>query len=108
MAWPWRPGCQDCSHCLLADVAFKTGKACTGISGIRPGAYGSTDYLHITESVSDVIRVHSNIYHPDYVVVVDETLLHTVDVTAGLKEAGGYHCKYTKINRRDHAAVKWL
>ena len=29
------------------------------------------------------IRVHSNIYTPDLVVVVDETLLHTVDVTAG-------------------------
>lgn len=25
---------------------------------------------------------------PDYVAVVDETLLHTVDVTAGLKETG--------------------
>ena len=37
---------------------------------------------------SDVIRVHSNIYHPDYVVVVDETLLDSVDVTAGLKETG--------------------
>ena len=32
--------------------------------------------------------VHSNIYDPDYVVVVDETLLHTVDVTAGLRENG--------------------
>ena len=28
------------------------------------------------------------IYHPDYVVVVDETLLHSVDVTNGLKEDG--------------------
>lgn len=28
--------------------------------------------------------VHSNIYNPDYVVVVDETLLESVDVTAGL------------------------
>ncbi|MDO4555366.1 MAG: 2-oxoacid:acceptor oxidoreductase family protein, partial [Lachnospiraceae bacterium] len=37
---------------------------------------------------SDVIRVHSNIYDPDYVAVVDETLLHTVDVTAGLKPDG--------------------
>ena len=33
-------------------------------------------------------RVHSNIYNPDYVVVVDETLLHSVDVTAGLSEEG--------------------
>ena len=36
----------------------------------------------------DVIRVHSNIYTPDLVVVVDETLLESVDVTAGLKENG--------------------
>ena len=34
------------------------------------------------------IRVHSNIYDPDYVVVVDETLLHAVHVTDGLKEEG--------------------
>ena len=32
--------------------------------------------------------VHSNIYYPDYVVVVDETLLDSVDVTAGLSEDG--------------------
>ena len=37
---------------------------------------------------ADKIRVHSNIYTPDYVVVVDETLLATVDVTAGLKKEG--------------------
>jgi pyruvate ferredoxin oxidoreductase gamma subunit len=37
---------------------------------------------------TDKIRVHSNIYHPDYVVVVDETLLDSVDVTAGLKKTG--------------------
>ena len=34
------------------------------------------------------IRVHSNIYTPDLVVVVDETLLESVDVTAGLKVNG--------------------
>ena len=31
---------------------------------------------------------HSNIYDPQYVVVVDETLLEAVDVTKGLKEDG--------------------
>ncbi len=34
------------------------------------------------------MRVHSNIYEPDFVAVVDDTLLHTVDVTMGLKEDG--------------------
>ena len=39
--------------------------------------------------ISDVpCTVHSNIYTPDYVVVVDESLLHTVDVTAGLNPEG--------------------
>ncbi|HPF21234.1 MAG TPA: 2-oxoacid:acceptor oxidoreductase family protein, partial [Syntrophomonas sp.] len=32
--------------------------------------------------------IHSNIYEPDYVVVVDETLLDSVDVTGGLKKDG--------------------
>ena len=34
------------------------------------------------------IRVHSNIYQPDYSVVVDESLLEVVNVTAGLKKTG--------------------
>ena len=33
-------------------------------------------------------NIHSNIYDPDYVVVVDETLLESVDVTAGLSPDG--------------------
>ena len=35
------------------------------------------------------IRVHSNIYEPDFVVVVDEGLLDVVHVTDGLKKDGG-------------------
>ena len=72
---------------LLADVAFKTGKHVQGFPEYGPERMGApiTAYNRIS---SDVIRVHSNIYDPDYVAVVDETLLHTVDVTAGLKENG--------------------
>ena len=72
---------------LLADVAFKTGKNVQGFPEYGPERMGApiTAYNRIS---SDEIRVHSNIYHPDYVVVVDETLLQTVDVTAGLKEQG--------------------
>ena len=70
---------------LLADVAFKTGKHVQGFPEYGPERMGApiTAYNRIS---SDVIRVHSNIYDPDYVAVVDETLLHTVDVTAGLKK----------------------
>ncbi len=72
---------------LLADVAFKTGKNVQGFPEYGPERMGApiTAYNRIS---SDVIRVHSNIYHPDYVVVVDETLLDSVDVTAGLKTTG--------------------
>ena len=72
---------------LLADVAFKTGKYVQGFPEYGPERMGApiTAYNRISD---ERIRVHSNIYDPDYVVVVDETLLHSVDVTAGLKEAG--------------------
>ena len=72
---------------LLADVAFKTGQNVQGFPEYGPERMGApiTAYIRIS---SDKIRVHSNIYHPDYVVVVDETLLASVDVTAGLKKTG--------------------
>lgn len=73
---------------LLADVAFKTGKYVQGFPEYGPERMGApiTAYNRIS---SDVIRVHSNIYEPDYVVVVDEGLLETVDVTEGLSTEGG-------------------
>ncbi len=72
---------------LLADVAFKTGKYVQGFPEYGPERMGApiTAFNRIS---ADPIRVHSNIYHPDFVAVVDETLLHAVDVTAGLKEDG--------------------
>ena len=72
---------------LLADVAFNTGMHVQGFPEYGPERMGApiTAYNRISD---EVIRVHSNIYHPDYVVVVDETLLHSVDVTNGLKEDG--------------------
>lgn len=72
---------------LLADVAFKTGAYVQGFPEYGPERMGApiTAFNRIS---SEEIRVHSNIYTPDLVVVVDETLLLSVDVTAGLKEEG--------------------
>lgn len=42
------------------------------------------------------ITIHSNIYEPDYVVVVDDTLLESVPVTAGLKKEGAIVINTTK------------
>ena len=72
---------------LLADVAFSTGMYVQGFPEYGPERMGApiTAYDRISDTE---IRVHSNIYDPDYVVVVDETLLHSVHVTEGLKEDG--------------------
>ena len=42
------------------------------------------------------ITIHSNIYEPDYVVVVDDSLLETINVTAGLKDDGAIVINSTK------------
>ena len=80
---------------LLADAAFNTGKYIQGFPEYGPERMGApiTAYNRISD---DPITIHSNIYEPDYVVVVDDTLLEAVDVTAGLKENGAIVINTTK------------
>lgn len=72
---------------LLADVAFKAGKFVQGFPEYGPERMGApiTAYNRIS---GEPVTVHSNIYSPDYVVVVDDGLLESTDVTHGLKEDG--------------------
>jgi len=72
---------------LLADAAFNTGKYVQGFPEYGPERMGApiTAYNRISD---ERCTIHSNIYDPDYVVVMDETLLQAVDVTKGLKEEG--------------------
>ena len=80
---------------LLADAAFNTGKYIQGFPEYGPERMGApiTAYNRISETP---ITIHSNIYEPDYVVVVDDTLLESVDVTSGLKENGAIVINTTK------------
>ena len=80
---------------LLADAAFNTGKFIQGFPEYGPERMGApiTAYNRIS---NNPIRIHSNIYEPDYVVVVDDTLLESVDVTAGLKKEGAIVINTTK------------
>ena len=80
---------------LLADAAFNTGKYIQGFPEYGPERMGApiTAYNRISDMP---IRIHSNIYEPDYVVVVDDTLLESVDVTAGLKKSGAIVINTTK------------
>ncbi len=72
---------------LLADAAFMAGKYVQSFPEYGPERSGApiTAYNRISD---ERCTIHSNIYDPDYSVVVDETLLASVDVTAGLKEGG--------------------
>ena len=86
--WHGRGGQGAKTACLLlADVAFSSGKHVQGFPEYGPERMGApiTAYNRIPD---EHCKVHSNIYTPDYVVVVDETLLKSVDVTSGLKESG--------------------
>ena len=80
---------------LLADAAFNTGKYIQGFPEYGPERMGApiTAYNRISNKP---IRIHSNIYEPDYVVVVDDSLLEAVDVTAGLKPDGAIVINTTK------------
>lgn len=80
---------------LLADAAFNTGKYIQGFPEYGPERMGApiTAYNRISNTP---ITLHSNIYEPDYVVVVDDTLLDSVDVTNGLKETGAIIINTTK------------
>lgn len=86
--WHGRGGQGAKTACLLlADAAFTSGKYVQGFPEYGPERMGApiTAYNRISDERCDV---HSFIYNPDYVVVVDESLLESVDVTAGLSEDG--------------------
>jgi len=72
---------------LLAEAAFNAGSFVQGFPEYGPERMGApiTAFNRISDKK---IRVHSNIYEPDYVVCLDESLIECVDLTAGLKETG--------------------
>lgn len=86
--WHGRGGQGAKSACLmLAEVAGREGKFVQGFPEYGPERMGApiTAYNRIC---SERCPVHSNIYDPDYVVVLDETLLSSVSVTDGMKPNG--------------------
>ena len=86
--WHGRGGQGAKTACLLlADAAFASGKYVQGFPEYGPERMGApiTAYNRISD---EPCTIHSNIYAPDYVVVVDDSLLASVDVTAGLSPEG--------------------
>ncbi len=86
--WHGRGGQGAKTACLLlAERRSASGKHVQGFPEYGPERMGApiTAYNRISD---ERCTIHSNIYEPDYVVVVDETLLQSVDVTHGLNPKG--------------------
>ena len=90
---------------LLADAAFNTGKYIQGFPEYGPERMGAPITAYNRISVNP-ITIHSNIYEPDYVVVVDDTLLESVNDTAGLKETGAIVINTTKTAEQLKSSLK--
>ncbi|MHC1608946.1 MAG: 2-oxoacid:acceptor oxidoreductase family protein [Candidatus Methanofastidiosia archaeon] len=72
---------------LLAEAAFCEGKHVQAFPyfGVERRGAPVTAYTRIS---STPIRMRTNIYNPNHVVVMDPTLIDVVDVTEGLKDDG--------------------
>jgi len=72
---------------LLAIAAFKEGKYCQAFPFFGTERRGAP-VVSFARIDTEFIRTREQIYNPDYVVVLDPTLLDVVDVTEGLKDDG--------------------
>jgi len=72
---------------LTARAAICEGKYAQSFPSFGPERRGAPvlAFLRISD---EFIRIRTNIYEPDIVVVLDPGLLHVVDVTSGLKKNG--------------------
>jgi len=72
---------------ILAQAALQEGKFVQAFPEFGPERTGAP-ILGFTRISDEKIRIHSHVYAPSLVVVLDPTLLESVDVTAGLARNG--------------------
>lgn len=72
---------------ILAAACFIEGQYCQAFPafGVERRGAPVEAYLRIDR---DKIRLRTNVYHPDHVLVLDPTLIEAIDVTRGLKSGG--------------------
>jgi pyruvate ferredoxin oxidoreductase gamma subunit len=70
---------------ILADTAIREGKYVKAFPEFGPERMGAP-IRAFTRISTDPIRVHSQVYEPDIVIVLDPTLVGKVKITAGLKK----------------------
>ena len=72
---------------LVADTALLQGNFIQAMPEYGPERTGAP-LKAFTRVSSEPIEVHNNILNPDIVIVMDDTLLETIDVMEGIKEDG--------------------
>ncbi|MEM4188053.1 MAG: pyruvate ferredoxin oxidoreductase subunit gamma [Candidatus Hadarchaeum sp.] len=72
---------------LLAEASFLEGNYCQAFPFFGAERRGAP-VVAFTRISKQPIRTHEQVYRPDYVVVLDSTLIGSVDVAAGLKPNG--------------------
>jgi pyruvate ferredoxin oxidoreductase gamma subunit len=72
---------------ILAKAAFEDGKYCQAFPFFGAERKGAP-VMAFSRIDDGPIRRRYQVYNPDYVIVLDETLLEAVDVLSGLKEKG--------------------
>jgi len=72
---------------ILAAACFIEGQYCQAFPafGVERRGAPVEAYIRIDR---DKIRLRTNVYHPDHVLVLDPTLIEAIDVTRGLKPGG--------------------
>ncbi len=90
---------------LLAVAGFKEGYYTLSFPMFGAEKRGTpvVSYLRISD---EPIVARDEIYNPDYVVVLDPTVMETVNVVAGLKEGGMLICNYPKGSEDLKAELK--
>lgn len=72
---------------ILAETAIYAGKYVKAFPEFGPERMGAP--IRAFARISDVpIRVHTQVYEPDIVIVIDPTLVGKVDVAKGIKKSG--------------------
>jgi pyruvate ferredoxin oxidoreductase gamma subunit len=72
---------------ILAKAAFEDGKYCQAFPFFGAERKGAP-VMAFSRINDSPIRRRYQVYNPDYVIVLDDTLLEAVDVLSGLKEDG--------------------
>lgn len=72
---------------ILAKAAFEDGKYCQAFPFFGAERKGAP-VVAFSRIADSPIRRRYQVYNPNYVIVLDETLLEAVDVLSGLKEGG--------------------